>query len=545
MARATTAARRASTSAASTDGFVAASSLPRPSRRVSAASTSTASAQANAVASSSSTRAPAKKRKLSDDSDDDSKPKPNSASRTRPGVKSGQQVDDDAYKPEDTDAYEDGGDQGEVEESRDKVVDAESATAGDSQQARTDRDRKPVAPQEAWAKTDEALLADIAAARREVEELCEAMDGIYALGQYEASFEGAASPSSGESNVASESMGAFKRIETGESVVERTQIEQMGDLVDKYRHFVVPSTLSTDATSPASPEVVLLSGATGSLGANQLAQLLSRPEVKKVYTLVRAEDDNEAAVRVKASLDDKGLAGAQDPRIVALAADFSQDRLGLSESRFDEIKSDLTVVLHYAWSVNFNLSIGSFEPHIRGACNLIQLCLSSHRLAAFYFASSVSAVAAGSGASNVPEAVTDDPHSAQGMGYARSKWVTEKLCQIASETAPVRAVVLRVGQMVGSTVDGRWNETEAMSLMIKTGDTLHALPELQETPSWLPVDCAASTIWDLVTSEPPSARTSQCWHVLQPRLVHFSSILDSLAATGMTFERVPPAEWSL
>ncbi|GAA5849618.1 hypothetical protein JCM9279_007290 [Rhodotorula babjevae] len=329
----------------------------------------------------------------------------------------------------------------------------------------------------------------------------------------------------------------------GESVTERTQVEQMGDLVDKYRHFDVPSTLSTDATSPASASVVLLSGATGSLGANQLAQLLSRPEVEKVYTLVRAKDDAEAASRVKTSLEEKGLAGASDSRIVALAADFSQDRLGLSESRFEEIKSDVTVVLHYAWSVNFNLSIGSFEPHIRGACNLIQLCLSSRRLAAFYFASSVSAVAAYSGASAVPEAVTDDPQSAQGMGYARSKWVTEKLCQIASETTPVRAVVLRVGQMVGSTVDGRWNETEAVSLMIKTGDTLHALPELQETPSWLPVDCAASTIWDLVVAEPPSKRTSQCWHVLQPRLVPFSNILDSLAATGMTFERVAPAEW--
>jgi len=31
--------------------------------------------------------------------------------------------------------------------------------------------------------------------------------------------------------------------------------------------------------------------------------------------------------------------------------------------------------------------------------------------------------------------------------------------------------------------------------------------------------------------------------VLQPRLVPFSDILDSLAATGMTFERVPPVDW--
>lgn len=133
----------------------------------------------------------------------------------------------------------------------------------------------------------------------------------------------------------------------GESVTERTQVEQMGDLVDKYRRFFeVPSTLSPDATSRPSASVVLLSGATGSLGANQLAQLLSTAEVKKVYTLVRARDDAEAAERVAASLNEKGLAGAGDARIVALAADFSQDRLGLSEERFEEVKADVTVVLH-------------------------------------------------------------------------------------------------------------------------------------------------------------------------------------------------------
>ena len=132
----------------------------------------------------------------------------------------------------------------------------------------------------------------------------------------------------------------------GESVTERTQIEQMADLVDKYRHFDIPAALSPKATSPASASVVLLSGATGSLGANQLAQLLSRSEVEKVYALVRAKDDDEAALRVKTSLEEKGLAGASDSRIVALAADFSQDRLGLSESRFKEVKSDVTVVLH-------------------------------------------------------------------------------------------------------------------------------------------------------------------------------------------------------
>lgn len=39
--------------------------------------------------------------------------------------------------------------------------------------------------------------------------------------------------------------------------------------------------------------------------------------------------------------------------------------------------------------------------------------------------------------------------------------------------------------MVGSTLDGRWNETEAVSLMFKTGDTLHALPALPEVSNYI------------------------------------------------------------
>lgn len=139
-----------------------------------------------------------------------------------------------------------------------------------------------------------------------------------------------------------------------ESVKELSQVEQMGALIEKYRHFDVPAALPPTATSPPSASTVLLSGATGSLGANQLAQLLSKPEVKKVYALVRAKNDEDASIRVANSLKKKGLAGAGDSRIVALAADFSQDRLGLSKQQFEQIKTEVTVVLHVRFSPFFS-----------------------------------------------------------------------------------------------------------------------------------------------------------------------------------------------
>lgn len=97
----------------------------------------------------------------------------------------------------------------------------------------------------------------------------------------------------------------------------------------------------------------------------------------------------------------------------------------------------------------------------------MKLALAPATVGGFYFTSSVSSVARWRGPDNVPESVTADPTVAQGMGYAQSKWVTEKLCEIVSAETALHAGVLRVGQMVGDTANGVWNETEAISLMIK------------------------------------------------------------------------------
>ncbi|KAL8287059.1 hypothetical protein RQP46_004065 [Phenoliferia psychrophenolica] len=302
---------------------------------------------------------------------------------------------------------------------------------------------------------------------------------------------------------------------SGTTVATLSASEQMLALVEKYRHFS-PRTPSV-GVALTTGSVVVLTGCTGSLGGQLLGALLARESVETVYVLVRASSDEEA--------------------------NFSADRLGLSHETYADIVRRVTLVIHNAWSVNFNLNISSFEPHIRGAYNLINLCLESPALATFYFSSSVSAVAGWGGPGPVPETVMSDTSAAQGMGYAHSKWVTEKLCEIASIDTPVRAVVLRIGQMIGSSIDGKWNETEAVSLMIKSADTLAALPDLPDRVSWLPVDWAASIILELVDLPPPAPRTSQTWHIVQPRLVPWSDILLSLRNSGLKFEVVPPKEW--
>lgn len=127
---------------------------------------------------------------------------------------------------------------------------------------------------------------------------------------------------------------------------EPTNVEVMLQLVDKYSHPVVPAGLKRNTGAP-SLAVVVLTGATGSLGAYLLAELLANPEVKKVYCLARGRSDEQATQRVLESMVTRGLKlDKADSRVVSLASDLGEDNLGLDKAVYDEIASKVTMVIH-------------------------------------------------------------------------------------------------------------------------------------------------------------------------------------------------------
>lgn len=145
--------------------------------------------------------------------------------------------------------------------------------------------------------------------------------------------------------------------------------------------------------------------------------------------------------------------------------------------------SQTTVIIHSAWAVNFMLGIRSFEDqHIRGVQNLINfsLSVSTPNPARFYFCSSISVALATSSPAIIPESATENLHAALPMGYSRSKLVAEHIVRNAAVQAGAPAHVLRIGQIVGDSKEGLWNDTEAIPLMVRSALTLKALPSLHE-----------------------------------------------------------------
>ncbi|EAW06690.1 putative NRPS-like enzyme [Aspergillus clavatus NRRL 1] len=331
---------------------------------------------------------------------------------------------------------------------------------------------------------------------------------------------------------------------SGDSGAVESIEDRMDALISKYSQFKKHEPLPNERQG----RYVVVTGATGSLGSHVVAKLSVLEDVQKVYCLIRAASTAEADDRLRNSLRARkvydGLSDAVRSKLVALPSDLSQPTLGLTSSTYDTLMMEVTDVIHCAWSVNFNMQLSSFErDSIGGLKNLIDLCLKSQRPApaSFNFCSSVSAVVNTDG-EHIPEALPQKLSDAQNMGYAQSKLVGEHICIQAAQHTGLRARVLRIGQVIGDQHHGIWNPTEAIPLILQCATTIHALPALDESPRWLPVDTVAGAVIDL------SLRSNEnphlVFHIVSPHPFHWTrDLLPCLRSAGLAFEELPPREW--
>lgn len=260
-------------------------------------------------------------------------------------------------------------------------------------------------------------------------------------------------------------------------VDDENEIEEMDAMIKKYSTFKT----HVHGSAPApNGHVVVLTGVTGSLGAYLLAQALAHPGVRRVYCLVRGENPQE---RVRQAIQQRSLSFPDPARLTVLKSDLSKPDLGLSPEMYQELQNQTTCIIHSAWAVNFNLGIRSFEEqHIKGVHNLTQLSLSVHtpQPARLFFCSSIAAALGTPAPATIPEAPIQDLNHALPQGYARSKLVSEHIVQNAATDVGALTCTLRIGQIVGDSELGLWNDTEAIPLIIRSALTLKALPALDE-----------------------------------------------------------------
>ncbi|KAE8556190.1 hypothetical protein EYB25_000890 [Talaromyces marneffei] len=318
--------------------------------------------------------------------------------------------------------------------------------------------------------------------------------------------------------------------------------DTMRNLIEKYSVFQQHKPLPNGLDG----RYVVITGTSGSLGSHTAAKLALQSDVCVIYCLIRAGSVMEAYERLAKSLSERrlydNLSDTGRRKLVALPVNLSDPKLGLDGHTYNLITSQITDLIHCAWSVNFNWQLASFEKgNIVGVKHLIELCLKSQRPtpASFNFCSSISAVV-NTAEDEIPEALPKSLNYAQEMGYAQSKLVAEHICLKAAEQTGLRARVLRIGQVIGDTEHGVWNTTEAIPLMIQSATTIGALPRLNETHRWLPVDVVAESI----INHSFSTYDSGVLNIVNHKSFQWTqNLIPYLHQAGLKFTELETSEW--
>nr|WP_062331750.1 non-ribosomal peptide synthetase [Herbidospora sakaeratensis] len=281
------------------------------------------------------------------------------------------------------------------------------------------------------------------------------------------------------------------------------------------------------------PRTLLLTGATGFIGAHVLAELLTRTNAE-VVCLVRCADPADGADRLTEVLDRYGLTSAwrQLPaaisagRVEVVPGDLAGDLLGLPQRRFDALASTVSGVVNAAGAVNFLSGYLDHRPaNVLGVQELIKLAAGGG--ARLHLLSTLSIFGP---ADRTGPPITEDripvPDEVAADGYNRSKFVAESLVADAHRQG-VSSVVYRLGEVWPHRATGAANpDSLAHNLLYACARTRCVFPTEAATDV-TPVDVVARFLAGAATGDldvPDGAM-----HVLWPTGLRFADALDALA----------------
>ncbi|KAI1205130.1 uncharacterized protein F4807DRAFT_464950 [Annulohypoxylon truncatum] len=302
--------------------------------------------------------------------------------------------------------------------------------------------------------------------------------------------------------------------------------------------------------------VVIITGATGSLGSHLVARFAKDPNVSTVVCINRRSNSgNSASSRQQEALASRGITLSLEAssKLHVLETDTTQPRLGLPSTTYAWLVACGTHILHNAWPMSANRPLRAFEPQFQALQQLLRLAadISTYgsrqrtadgKIVCFQLVSSIGVVGLHSTCLVSEERVRMD--SVLPVGYCEAKWTCERLLDETLHRYPskFRAMTIRPGQIAGSTTTGVWNSVEHFAFLVRSAQTLRAFPALKGRLQWVPVDGVAATVADLALSEKAN---SPIYHIDNPVGQPWEEMVPVLAEElGIPGENILPfTEW--
>ncbi|MBH0781765.1 non-ribosomal peptide synthetase [Nocardia bovistercoris] len=292
-----------------------------------------------------------------------------------------------------------------------------------------------------------------------------------------------------------------------------------------------------EPANPAGP--ILVTGATGFLGAHLLRELLDRT-ARPVHCLVRAADPAAGLARLRAAMACFDLPSDDLPdRVTVVPGDLAEPRLGMTQETFDELARTLSAIVHNGAAVNHLASYGHLRAaNVGGAREVLRLA-TAVRAIPVHLVSTLDAVLGVDRAGHVDERTVITAERVNRHGYVASKWVAEQLVLAAGERG-LPIAVYRPGLIGGSAHTGAIPADDSLWTMVRAAALLGIAPEVGDaTVSLAPVDYVASALAALICRDVPHGER---YHLIAPSPTPISALLDGLVRQGYPLRTVTPEQ---
>ncbi|MBW4537465.1 MAG: amino acid adenylation domain-containing protein [Pleurocapsa minor HA4230-MV1] len=324
----------------------------------------------------------------------------------------------------------------------------------------------------------------------------------------------------------------------------QTQEETETQTLDLKQEAFLDCTISLQNSQFQYPKVInniFLTGATGFLGAFLLAELLRQTEAD-IYCLVRADNLAEGKQKIEQSLVNYLL--WQDDfiaRIIPVLGDLSQPFLGLSDAKFQSLATAIDLIYHNGAWVHHAMPYSTLKAaNVLGTKEILRLA-STEKIKPVHFISTISVFSGvnNSGSQVISEIAKIDNFAAPEGGYVQSKWVADKLVNLARDRG-LPVIIYRPGGISGDSTTGVFNPHDFLYRLLIGCIELGAIPQGDFLDSLMPVDYVSQAIVS-ISRQPESL--GKAFHLVNRDRLDFNILTNLIRAFGYELQELNQDRW--